>query len=82
MCHDNPYKSSRYWNPTAILVDVLMTMKRLGVPYLYALTKPYKKLLELLLPQKKISNLPRWKLELYRNYMFVILKIGIEILIL
>jgi hypothetical protein len=32
MCHDNPYKSSRYWNLVMIPVDALMMVKRLGLP--------------------------------------------------
>ncbi len=37
MCHDNPYKSSRYQNLVVIPIDALMTMKWLGLPWLYAL---------------------------------------------
>jgi hypothetical protein len=38
MFHDDPYKSSQYHNPTIIHVDALLTVKWLGLPYLYALT--------------------------------------------
>jgi hypothetical protein len=38
MCHDNPYKSSQYLNLVVIPINVLMTMKWLGLPELYALT--------------------------------------------
>ncbi len=38
ICHDDSYKSSQYWNPIMILVDVLMMVKWLGLLYLYALT--------------------------------------------
>lgn len=38
MCHDDPYKSSQYQNPTVIPVNILLKVKRLGLPQLYTLT--------------------------------------------
>jgi hypothetical protein len=38
MCHDDPYKSSRYQNPIMIPINVLLMVKWLGLPYLYAIT--------------------------------------------
>jgi hypothetical protein len=37
ICHDDSYKSSQYWNPTMIPVDALMTVKWLGLPWIYTL---------------------------------------------